>query len=321
MTEQIQLFDSEQAKWTEIEQSLHSQISRLNDDHQALLAKQQNKFPTVVDMDNQSAEDQQIEKGLESSKSMVLSPTPSHLLPASPTFQIPESTLEELQMLHTRVAELSSEQSTLQDENIRLQNELEEVQRVNSDLQEQNENYEVLLSERMIAGLNIFPDSGHASSLNTSSLRDGSTTGSRPPSALDRLEEEEDVLSSEDDEPDLFESLGDGNLSTGAVAANMTPNRIKHTAKKRQSVMALGSAGGLDLEAELDRARREEEEDRKKAEEKAQRRKDRDNAARRRANQSSATIGDTEPIPNDIEALRKELKLLRQENKGVSHLG
>lgn len=264
--------------------------------------------------------DSQIEKGLDSSKSLILSPTPSHLVPASPTFQIPETTLEELQMLHTRVAELSSEQSVLHDEVIRLQNELEEVQRVNSDLQEQNENYEVLLSERMIAGLNVFSDSGHASSLHTSSLREGSsTTGSRPPSSLDRLDEEEDASLSDDDEPEVFESLGDGNLSTGAVAANVTPNRIKRTAKKRQSIMALGGSGGLDLEAELDRARREEEEEHKKAEEKAQRRKDRDAAARRKANQSSATIGDAEPMPNDVEGLKKEVKLLRQENKGVSH--
>jgi len=256
------------------------------------------------------------EDGPQSSRSLALSPTPSHLAtPASPTFQIPQSTLEELQLLHTQVSELSSEQVNLQNEIIRLENEVEEIQRVNSDLQEQNENYEVLLSERMLAGLSAFTDSGHGSGMIASSLQDGS----RPPSSLDRLEEEDDLSLSDqdDDEPEIFETSGDGNLSTGAVAANMSPNRIKRTANKRQSMIGLGG-GGMDLEAELDRARQEEEEDRLKAEEKAKRKKDRDIAARRRANQSTATIGDSEPLPADVETLRKEVKLLRQENKGVS---
>lgn len=312
MLPQVELFESEQAKWTEVEQSLYNQISQLNEDHQSLLAKKHTKSPSV---ESQAVEIP--EGGLNSSKSLILSPTPSHLATASPTFQIPETTLEELQHLHMRVADLSSEQAALQAEVLRLENELEEVQRVNSDLQEQNENYEVLLSERMLAGLNAFTDSGNGSSLGTSGMQEGSTTGSRPPSSLDRLEEEEDGLATDDEDgPEVFESSGDGNLSTGAVAANMTPNRLNKTAKKRQSMMGLG--GGLDLEAELDRARREEEEERQKAEEKAKRKKDRDVAARRRANQSTATIGDGEPLPADVETLRKEVKLLRQENKGVS---
>jgi FtsZ-binding cell division protein ZapB len=252
------------------------------------------------------------EEGLHSSRSLALSPTPSHLGIASPTFQIPESTLEELQLLHTRISELSSEQTALQDEIIRLENEMEEVQRVNSDLQEQNENYEVLVSERMLAGLGAFTESRLGSGTTAASLQGDS---SRPTSSLDRLDEEDGLSSDDDDGAIVFESSGDGNLSTGAVAANMTPERIKRTAKQRQSIP--GSGGGLDLEAELDRARQEEE-DRKKAEEKAKRKKDRDSAARRRANQSTATVGDSEPIPADVETLRQEVKLLRQENKGVS---
>lgn len=307
---QVELFESEQAKWQEIEQSLHNQISKVNEDHQALLAKQHTKSSSS-EVESQVTDI--AEEGLHSSRSLVLSPTPSHLAIASPTFQIPESTLEELQLLHTRISELSLEQTILQDEVIRLENEMEEIQRVNSDLQEQNENYEVLVSERMLAGLSAFTDSGLGIETNPTSYQGDS---SRPPSSLDRLDEE-DGLSSDDEDGDLiFETSGDGNISTGAVAANMTPDRLKRTVKKRQSM--LGSGSGLDLEAELDRARQEEEEDRKKAEEQAKRKKDRDTAARRRANQSTATSGDGEAIPADVETLRKEVKLLRQENKGVS---
>lgn len=210
-----------------------------------------------------------------------------------------------------------------------MKNELEELQRFNLDLQEQNENYEVLLSDRMLSGLHFGStfgpgdagDSGIGSSLIGGSRDDTSLGGSRPASSLDRLDEEEDQLSS-DDEDILFESSGDGNLSTGAVAANITPNRIQRTANKRQSSMGLGGGpGGLDLEAELDRARREEEEEeerRKKAEERSRKKKERESAARRKANQSTATMGDGEPLPDDVEGLRKEIKLLRQENKGVS---
>ena len=263
------------------------------------------------------------------SKGQTLSPSsPSYFattLPptASPTFQIPESTLEELSFLHTRVSILSSEQTDLQTEITRLSNELEELQRFNSDLQEQNENYEVLLSERMLSGLHqfgSFGDSGVGSSL--AGIHDeASLVGSRPASSLDRLDEEEGHVSSSDDENEiLFETSGNGDISTGAVAANITPNRIKRTAKKRQSMMGIsGGAAGFDLEAELDRARQEEQEaERNRAEEKSRKKKDRETAARRKANQSTATMADGEPLPNDVESLRKEIKLLRQENKGVS---
>lgn len=273
------------------------------------------------------------------STSQSLSPsTPSHFATAaassttgpvaSPTFQIPESTLEELSFLHTRVSKLSSEQTELTEEVQRLTSELEELQRVNVDLQEENENYEILLSERMIAGhfghfaasAGTAADSGIGSSVNTSILHDGSLAGSGPPSSLDRLDEEEDLLSSDDENQILFESSGDGNLSTGAVAANITPNRINRSAKKRQSMMGISGGGGLDLEAELDRARQEEEEERRSAEEKSRKKKERDTAAaaRRKANQSTATMADGETLPNDVEGLRREIKLLRQENKGVS---
>lgn len=331
---QAELFDSEQTKWNEIEQSLQSQIKQLNDDYQVLLATQHARSGSHGS--NASAMPEHTQH---SSTNHSLSPsTPSHFATAavasttgpvaSPTFQIPESTLEELSFLHTRISMLTSEQTELTEEVKRLTSELEELQRVNFDLQEENENYEVLLSERMIAGhfghftvgAGTAADSGIGSSVNTSILHDGSLAGSRPPSSLDRLDEEEDLLSSDDEDQVLFESSGNGNIFTGAVAANIAPNRINRSAKKRQSMMGMSGGGGLDLEAELDRARQEEEEERQRAEEKSRKKKERDNAAaaRRKANQSTATMAEGETLPNDVEGLRKEIKLLRQENKGVS---
>jgi hypothetical protein len=80
----------------------------------------------------------------------------------------------------------------------------------------------------------------------------------------------------------------------------------------------LDLGGGLNLEAELSRASQEEQE------EEAQREKERKKAAaaaRRKQNQSTHLGGrEGDPIPSDVEALQKEVKLLRQENKGVSRL-
>lgn len=268
----------------------------------------------------------------------------------SPTLSIPHSALEEINALHTQLAESHAQQGDLSREIERLGAELDELQRLTADLQEQNENYEVLLSERMLAlgGHLPFADVGPASSGSASgtaatgsgnsdhrstrptSVGSGSESGrSRPSSSLlDRLDEDPDEDETDDSaaedgdegdvELDVLESYGDGDTDSGAVAVRKS---VIRTAKRSDATIGEGDGGVLDLETELSRAQAEEEKAQKAAQSQRKRKAKAQAEAvamRRQENQSSRLGGrDGDPIPTDVEKLQNEVKLLRQENKGV----
>lgn len=311
------------------QRALQAKLKKLQAEYDSLLAKTGETAATTETLQLPEAAEGQKEKALD-----PLSPSLPSV--ASPTFAIPSSTLEELEGLYDKIADLNSSHANLEGEVQRLTSEVEELRTLTANLQEENENYEVLLGERMLAGLGSFTDSGHGGSGVSidasgiaSSYSDRQSIGalseesrSRPASSLDALEEEpygELEGDGDGDEPEYLEGSGDGTSASGAVGARRS---IIRAPRKRESVMDF--SGGLNLEAELNKARREEEEEAELARKKqAQREKDRAKAqqvaARRSANSSSHLGGrEGDPVPSDVEALRKEVKLLRQENKGVS---
>ena len=317
-TIQVETFEAERQSWQDSRNTLQHKLEKLEGEYEAIRAQ-----ATATEPGESEASARSVEAG-----SAALSPSFSRQSASqgqlSPNFQIPISTLEELQDLHTRVNELTQEQEAVKAESQNLREEMEDLQRVNGDLQEENENLLQLLNERMFAG--VINDSGIGSSADSSHATniesiasDGSR--SRPASSLDALPEE---FEGEDDSferqssgvrqsREFFEASGSGSLADGAVPANIAADRTGRIAKKRDSVLG----GGLDLEAELDRARTEEEEARREAEKEQERKKA--IAARRKANQSSHLGGrEGDPLPTGIEALQKEVKQLRQENKGLS---
>lgn len=341
---QLDSFETERKIWDDSERSFNSRIAKLQQEKEELHAASQAvqsaftspSVSTAVGSTGTTSKSipgstaLAVGQSTSSSGSSVLPPLPA----SSPTFSIPAETLEEISALHVRINELTASQTMLLAETQRLQSEMEELQRMNNDLQEENENYEVLLSERMLSG---YADSGFGTAANSSmasasgdgarnggaglldALSDGSR--SRPTSSLDRLDEESldedgEVLEGDGEDPsfeeEVLETVGSGSLNSGAVPARVPVNRTR-VVKKRESMIGVG--GGLDLGAELERATKEEEE-RKEALEKEKRRK---KVQARRAANASTHLGGREgdPIPDDLEALRKEVKLLRQENKGV----
>ena len=337
--EQLETFEAERETWRETKKMLSTKYNDLSQQYESTLAQLHTRMPSGEESVASPAPPANGTASAALSPSLSLQSQPRAMPLSSPTFSIPASTLEELQSLQARVSELVAEKDHLAAEQERLQAEFEEVQRVNADLQEENENYEVLLGERMLAGLSgnaSIADSGIGST-EISNLDSGAgsvtsegTSRSRPTSSLDRLEEESlgedgELLSGgsagagfKRQSTDFFESSGDGTLASGAVAARVSTDRTGPVRSARQRDSMLGLGGGLNLEAELSRASQEEQE------EEAQREKERKKAAaaaRRKQNQSTHLGGrEGDPIPSDVEALQKEVKLLRQENKGVSRL-
>lgn len=318
---QIESFETERNTWQDERKGLHSQLEKLQEAYQVAQAETMARQPSASETVASRAG-----SGL-SALSPSLSTISGTQAEASPGSAIPASTLEELQELHTRIAQLTDEQESLTAETRRIQAEVEELQRMNGDLQEDNENLLQLLNERMFAG--VMHDSGIGSSADSSQstthiesmASDGSR--SRPTSSLDALAEEYEGDSDEDmadrvsaapRSREVFEASGSGSLAGGAVPANITTDRTSHFARKRDS--AVNHGGALDLETELSRAN-EDEEVRAQAEKEQERK--RAIAARRKANQSSHLAGrEGDPLPIGTEALQKEIKQLRQENKGLT---
>lgn len=258
---------------------------------------------------------------------ITTSSTSSEPASQSPSFSIPFSTLDELHVLNGRIAELTTEQLTLTNEMQQLHREMKEMQRMNEDLQDQNANYEVLLGERMLNGLGSLAESGlnkghpfssSSTGLGVESVSEGGR--SRTPSSLSKLEEEQyedgpeiHAKESSIDAASGLESSGDDLLASRASAARSPFLRLTKRSNDRDEIQVC--AGASDLDAELRRAETEEAE-REKLE--AVRQKAAASAARRKANQSEHLGGrDGDPIPSDFTQLKEEIKLLRQENKGV----
>ena len=223
--------------------------------------------------------------------SIAISPSPSVQASHSSTLSIPASTLEELSGLQGRVADLNTERANLSIEIQRLFMELEDLQRLNGDLQEQNENYEVLLGERMLNGLGSLADSesiGRATAHKLTAGRLGVETASdggrsRPSSFLGRLDEEpygnSDYTSGDRDElQETKEHQGSTSLSNGTRGRRSSDSRSEKLSKKETNSRVDNS----NFEAELARLGLEK--------------------------------GENERMTK----LDEEVKLLRQENKGVN---
>lgn len=247
--------------------------------------------------------------------------------------------------LQSRLDNLTREHERVIAQSVELHAQLEDLQRLTSELQEENENYEALLSERMLHDIGAVSAAStaasgelqaqqarppsQASSSTDSKYKRHSMGSSRPSSSLSKLEEdaeEGDEDHTGDTIAEVLEGHGDGNALNGAVGARNsiirtpkssdTARMYDNTHRRTTSSSSIGRGSTLNLEAELGRAERSEEE---KAREEQERQRKQAIAARRKANASNHLGGrEGDPLPSDIDSLQKEVKLLRQENKGVS---
>jgi hypothetical protein len=235
----------------------------------------------------------------------------------------PYSEPAEMTALRLELSTLSTSYSSLQSTLILLQTQLVDLKRVNNQLQEDNESYMILLREKTLSGqFDLMKQVGGAPSSvsgvedDDDDMTDENDVGSMR-SALDRVEEEaeEDALDHSPDRHSLRRSHGRHARRTGS--ATHSPTR----SPKGETLADLPITGpGLDLAAELGRAENRDNlleesiDDRSVPNVKSRRKKSSTDARKVFTSESHDQLSSS----NDIEALRTEVKSLRDANKALS---
>ncbi|KAG6832441.1 hypothetical protein H0H92_001487 [Tricholoma furcatifolium] len=260
----------------------------------------------------------------------------NHLLdPKTPTrhdLNDPEVEPAEMTSLKLELSTLSTSYSSLQSTLVLLQTQLVDLKRVNNELQEENESYMILLREKTLSG-QFDPmrqvgggssdgedddDDSHTGGTDVGSLR--STTRS----ALDRVEEEtsEDQLDHEIEQDYNFDTS-----SIDSTSHQSNKHRRKRTVSagptRGESLADLPITGpGLDLAAELGRAENKDILENQAFEDhsihSSKGKRSKKSLDSRKVSSSAAAGLDPSPSLNDIDALRTEVKSLRDANKALS---
>jgi hypothetical protein len=249
----------------------------------------------------------------------------------------PETEPAEMTSLKLELSTLSTSYSSLQSTLVLLQTQLVDLKRVNHELQEENESYMILLREKTLSGqFDLMRQVGGGTSDENEDEEDEDEDGtentdvgslrSTGRNTLDRVEEElmEDSL-----EQELERSLAPRGTHSPTSRHLGKPNRKRTTstssAPRGETLADLPITGpGLDLAAELGRAENKDildgnaidEHDRSVLNSKGKRSKKGSDG--RKA--SLPEIRGLEPSGsvNDIDALRTEVKSLKDANKALS---
>jgi regulator of replication initiation timing len=264
-------------------------------------------------------------------------------IPPSPTFpppnglvssvkedlNSPENEPAEMTSLKLELSTLSTSYSSLQSTLMLMQTQLIDLKRVNQELQEENESYMILLREKTLSGqfdpMKQVGGVGGASDDGSDDDREGSTdVGSMLSlgrSTLDRVEEEEaEVLESE--VPDDISNSGAAQ-SLRSPRHPTRPRRISSHLSRGESLADLPITGpGLDLAAELGRAENKDilaentldDRDRPFPSTKGKRHKKSTEMSSHPENTGILSSTST----SDIDALRTEVKSLKDANKALS---
>ncbi|KAG6895733.1 hypothetical protein C0992_012962 [Termitomyces sp. T32_za158] len=239
----------------------------------------------------------------------------------------------EMTSLRLELSTLSTSYSSLQSTLILLQSQLVDLKRVNNELQEENESYMILLREKTLSGqFDLRRQVGGHNSDGDDDEDDDDTGGtdvgslrSNARSILDRVEEEasEDNLEHEHELEHTFDFDTSPDLAS-RQSSRYDRKRITSMGPTRgESLADLPITGpGLDLAAELGRAENKDVLGRNAFEERPihsdKSKRGRKNLDGRKV--SSSPAGGIEPSgsSNDIDALRTEVKSLRDANKALS---
>lgn len=252
----------------------------------------------------------------------------------------PEQEPAEMTALKLELSTLSTSYSSLQQTLVLLQTQLNDLKRVNNELQEENESYNILLRERTLNGQFDVLRMGGGTSISEASAseagddeaegesRDGESLRSRNTgrSVLDPVEE----LTESELDPAFKE---DGEQSReGSEAGETASSARKHARRhsKSRSPQARGESlanlpitgPGLDLAAELGRAENKDILEGRVPLENERlvpggRRKSRKTSDARKASAAFEPGMETGP-PDDLDALRNEVKSLKDANKALS---
>lgn len=242
----------------------------------------------------------------------------------------PEAEPAEMTSLRLELSTLSTSYSSLQSTLVLLQTQLVDLKRVNNELQEENESYMILLREKTLSGqFDVMRQVGGGSSNGGDDEEEGADDAdvgslrSTTRSTLDRVDEE---LSEDNLENQLERSL-ESSIDSPASRHPARQSRKRTTSTsdgpRGETLADLPITGpGLDLAAELGRAENKdilasnaiEERDRIALNGKTKRSK---KGSDGRKVSSEGGLDTSGPV-NDIDALRTEVKSLKDANKALS---
>ncbi|KAL1749092.1 hypothetical protein HDZ31DRAFT_28202 [Schizophyllum fasciatum] len=316
--EQTATFEAERQAFYDNEQHLKSRIQTLSQ------AKKADREPAP----SEEPETDIDEEPDTVSKISVRPPTPKQ-----ETIEIEEEPAE-MTSLRLELSTLSTSYSSMQSTLVLLQTQLNDLKRVNNELQEENESYMILLRERTLNGqFDVMKSMGVASSSvdseseeeETSSGGDKGSLRSAGRSTLEKVEEEEHVPETLDQqlERSLAANRAESPASRGGRKGRRRGQSTSQSPAPRGETLAdLPITGpGLDLAAELGRAENKDFLD-------GSGNLDNDqsvvNPNKKRTKKGSDTRaqngGTLEPSGslNDIDSLRNEVKALKDANKALS---
>jgi len=256
----------------------------------------------------------------------------------------PEPEPAEMTSLKLELSTLSTSYSSLQSTLLLLQTQLVDLKRVNHELQEENESYMILLREKTLSGqFDVMRQVGTSSvtdddedneddDLDVDVSGDIRSLSSAARSTLDPVEEE---IAEDSFEQELERSLEQHDTDSQSQSSRHARPSSKHTRKRGspashspsgvprgESLAGLPLTGpGLDLAAELGRAENKDvldggvidDRDRSIPNTKGKR-GNKGSSEARRVTDGLELIGS----PNDVDALRTEVKSLKDANKALS---
>ncbi|KAI0068386.1 hypothetical protein BV25DRAFT_1846401 [Artomyces pyxidatus] len=336
--EQTSTFEAERQAFYDNEQHLKSRIQSLTQARKQLPAP---RSPSIV-VDSESEAEMEEEDDGEPEQ------------PSTPSQEKRELDAEPAEMtaLRLELSTLSTSYASLQSTLVLLQTQLVDLKRVNHELQEENESYNILLREKTLSGqfdLMKQVGSGSASSSDqddedgrTDDTGDGRSMRSSTRSALGTVEEHpEEVLDPEYDHVNGIED-GDKDLEDGDPQSLAASNRsARHTRHNRrhgssasrsptargESLADLPITGpGLDLAAELGRAQNKDilegravdDRDRSVVNKSGKRGKKGSSDSNRKLSFSEPGAIEPSGSANDVDSLRTEIKSLKDANKALS---
>ncbi|KAF9532035.1 hypothetical protein CPB83DRAFT_54416 [Crepidotus variabilis] len=307
--EQTATFESERQSFYDNEQHLKSRIQTLSQQARKRTESNATRPEPEPEHEPDTEEDRPSSPQPNGEKSEV----------SKQDFNDPESEPAEMTALKLELSTLSTSYASLQSTLILLQTQLVDLKRVNQEVQEENESYMILLRERTLSGqYDVHKQVGGTGSATDEDSDDGvsvdtSSMRSRTRSTLDIVEEEPfEGLDSE-----LLVDGSDSDMPQRGGRHHGRPERKRTNSShggQGESLAGLPITGpGLDLAAELGRAENKDilaEDPTEDA--------DKQFAKSKRGKKENKLHHSQSTNFNDIEALRTEVKSLKDANKALS---
>lgn len=331
--EQTATFEAERQAFYDNEQHLKSRILSLSQARK--LSNAAPPSPSTLSVAESEAEPE------------VESTRPEPQLTVKQDMSDPQQEPAEMTALKLELSTLSTSHASLQSTLHLLQSQLNDLKRVNRELQEENESYNILLREKTLSGqFDILRMGGARSDRQASPVseddgdQDAHSLQSRETgrSVLDPVHElaeehEEEETRRDEPEPELDPKFGQVDEPDADAHSIGKGTRSRH-GRRRSSVVAprgeslanLPITGpGLDLAAELGRAENKDMLDGQgplgdgvDADNKARKQKKPAESDRKARSQADSSLEPSASIPDDIESLRNEVKSLKDANKALS---